>query len=175
MSDKFSILSTHAPLVEVAGDGPTTDVAGGLAISSGALTTGRVDLLNGPVRRWRVDAPPSVQTRVSVTDSPYGVFVRLRRCVPLARRAPWWRFLSVTRWPRLRARLQERAPNLLAVWYLLTDEDPPAAPSATNGARAHPPFTVDGQLCAWRDVGDDITSEVTAFGGDLVIVTFISP
>jgi hypothetical protein len=102
------------------------------------------------------------------------VFVRVRRCVPLTEKAPWWRFLAVARWPRLRARLHDLAPGLVAVWYLLTDEDPPAAPSATNGARAHHPFTPPANLSAWRDVGDDIRDEAVAHGGDLVVVNFVT-
>jgi hypothetical protein len=171
---EFSILSTNAPLVEVVGEGPTQDLPDGLAIPDGALIAGRVDLLNAPIRRWRVDAPPATQTKVTVSDSPFGVFVRLRRCVPLARKAPWWRFFAVARWPRIRDALKDRAPSLLAVWYLVTDQDPPSAPTATNGVRGHEPFVAGAQLCAWRDVGDDLTNEVSANGGDLVIVTFVS-
>ena len=172
---EFSILSTNAPLVEVSGDGPTKDLPNGLAIPDGALITSGVDLLDAPIRRWRVDAAPAVQTKITITDSPFGVFVGVRRCVPLAPRVPWWRFLSVTRWPRLRAALKDRASALVALWYLLTEEDPPAAPSATNGARAHAPFVAPAQMCAWQDIGDHITNEVTAYGGDLVIVTFVTP
>jgi hypothetical protein len=171
----FTIQSIGAPLVEVDGTGPTTDRPEGLDVADGMPLIAPVHLLSEPVRRWRVDAPPAVQAKVSITDSPFGVFVGVRRCVPLAARAPWWRFLSVARWPRLRAALKDRMPSVVALWYLLTDEDPPGAPSATNGARSREPFAATAKLCAWRDVGDDLTNEVTAYGGDLVIVTFVSP
>jgi hypothetical protein len=171
----FTIVSVGAPLVEVDGTGPTTDRPSGLDVPDGVPITAPVHLLTEFVRRFRVDAPPSVQADVTIPDSPYGVFVGVRRCLPLARKAPWWRFLAATRWPRLRAALKDRAPSLLALWYLFTDEDPPSAPSATNGARAHEPFTPAAQMCAWRDVGDDITNQVTAHGGDLVVVTFVVP
>jgi hypothetical protein len=167
--------SVGAPLVEVDGTGPTTDRPEGLDVPNDVLLTAPAHLLTEPIRRWRVDAPPSVQTRVSITDSPFGVFVGVRRCVPLVSKAPWWRFLAVYRWPRLRAVLKKRVPALVALWYLLTDEDPPAAPSATNGKRSHAPFVQPAATCAWRDVGDDLTSEVTAHGGDLVVVTFLTP
>jgi hypothetical protein len=171
----FTILSVGARLVEVDGDGPTTDRPDGITVPEGVPTIAPLHLLTQPVLRWRVDAAPSVQAKVSITDSPYGVFVGVRRCVPLAPAAPWLRFLAVTRWPRLRAALKRRAPSLLALWYLLTDEDPPAAPSATNGERAREAFTPPAKLCEWRNVGDDETNEAVANGGDLVVVTFVTP
>src|SRR5207302_7896015 len=89
----FTILSTKAPLVEVRGDGPIADVPGGLSIPDGAATTAHVDLLNAPVRRWRVDAPSSVKTAVVITDSPFGAFVGVRRCAAGVRPLKWWAFL----------------------------------------------------------------------------------
>jgi hypothetical protein len=150
----FTILSTHAPLVEVSGDGPTFDIGGGLAIPDGAATTARVNLRNASVRRWRVDAPPTVETAVVVTDSPYGAFVGVRRCVGAPELPSWWRHLSVAQWPRLRSALKRRAPSVLALWHLFTD---------------------DMLVQAWRDVGDDTSNLARARGGDLIVINFVSP
>jgi hypothetical protein len=147
----FTILSTNAPLVEVNGDGPIADVQGGLAIPDGAATTAR---LSAPIRRWRVDAPPVAQTAVVVTDSPYGAFVGVRRCVSSAAAPKWWRALAADRWPRLRAVLKRCAPSALALWHLFTDDVRP---------------------CTWRDVGEGLDSHAQARGGDLVVVNFVSP
>jgi hypothetical protein len=175
-NETFTILSVGASLVEVDGSGPTTDRPSGLDVPDGVPVTAPVHLLTEFVRRFRVDAAPSVQATVTITDSPFGVFVGVRRCVPLARKAPWWRFLAVTRWPRMRGAIKRVSPSLLALWYVLTDEAPPAAPSTTNGARAHDALAPTAKLCAWQDVGgDDITNQVTAHGGDLVVVTFVTP
>jgi hypothetical protein len=175
-SQTFTILSVGAPLVEVDGTGPTTDRPSGVIVPDGVRINARVQLRKEFVRRFRVDAPPSTRAVVSIAESPYGVYLRVRRFVPLATAAPWWRFLAVSRWPRVRDALKRRASSLLALWYLLTDEDPPAAPSATNGHREQQPFTPSAKMFAWRDVGsDDVTSQVTAYGGDLVIVTFVNP
>ena len=150
----FTLLSTNAALVEVSGDGPISDVPGGLTIPDGAATTARVDLLNAPVRRWRVDAPAAVKSAIVVTDSPYAAFVGVRRCVAPVEPAKWWRFLAVERWPWLRAVLKRRAPSMLALWSLFTD---------------------DAQPCAWRDVNDGGSNQAQARGGDLVVVSFVSP
>lgn len=157
----FTILSTNAALVEVSGDGPISDVPGGLAIADGAATKAPVDLLNAPVRRWRVDAPPTVQTAVVVTDSPYGAFVGVRRCSPPPARPQSLTSqllaginrIVVTN-GRIRAALKRCAPSLLALWYLFTD---------------------DVQPCTWGDVGDGASNQALARGGDLVVVTFVSP
>jgi hypothetical protein len=172
----FTILSVGAPLVEVDGDGPANDVAGGLHVPDGVPVKAAVDLVNAPVRRFRVDAAPAIHTTVAITDAPMslGALLRVRRCVPLVQPSPWWRFYAVARWPRLRAVLKRHAPNLLALWYLLTDDDPPAAPSATNGARAHKPFSPVKLACSWRDVGHEESSFVEAHGGDLVVVNFVN-
>lgn len=153
----FTILSLGAPLVEVDGSGPTTDRPGGLAVADGVPTTDHVDLLAGFERTWRVDAPPAITAAVSVTDSPYGVFVTARRCSSPPRRH-WWRTFSVSRWPRLRAWLKRHAPTLLALWYLYCDEEEPV-PAA----------------CTWKDLGIGDTNHVTVHGGDLVVVTFVAP
>src|SRR5258706_12746031 len=121
-NETFTILSTGAPLVEVDGTGPTTDRPGGLDVPDGVSTTAPVHLLTDFIRRWRVNAPLSVQATVSVTDSPFGVFVGARRCVTAAATPPWWRHLAVGRWPWLRAALKKRAPSWLALWYLFTDD-----------------------------------------------------
>src|SRR5262245_42305722 len=120
---KFSILSTGAPLVEVNGSGPFSIRAGGLRIADGALKTASVELLSRPVRQFRVDAPASVRTLVSVTESPYGVFVGVRRCVPVALTQAG-RVFAVARWPRLRAVMRRVSPSLVALWHLLSDESP---------------------------------------------------
>ena len=75
----FSILSTAAPLVEVVGDGPASDLCDGLTVPDGTVTIAPVQLRDRSVRRWRVDADPTVRTSIVVTDSPYGAFVGVRR------------------------------------------------------------------------------------------------
>jgi hypothetical protein len=108
-------------------------------------------LLTEFIRRWRVDAPSSVQATVSVTDSPFGVFVGARRCVPTAATPKWWR---VERWPWLRGVLKKGAPSWLALWYLFTDAEQP---------------------CNWQDISDRNTDQVIVRGGDVVVVTFVVP
>jgi hypothetical protein len=153
-SSTFTILSTNAQLLEVSGDGPIADVPGGLTIPDGAATTAPVDLLNAPIRRWRVDAPRNAKTSINVSDSPFGAFVQIRRCEPAAPPATWWSCLTVERWPRLSAFLKRRAPSILQLWYL---------------------FEADVRPCTWQDVGDGNTSQAEGRGGDLVVVTFVSP
>jgi hypothetical protein len=173
----FTILSIGAPLVEVDGDGPTTDRRGGLNVPDGVPVTVPIDLLNGRVCRWRVDAAPGVEATVAITELPsiLDCLVQVRRCVPFGS-PPWWHLFTVARWPSLRAVLKRRAPSLLALWYLFTDEDPVAAPSATNGARMHQPFASSSfrRFSTWRIVGDDGTGHADVHGGDLVVVTFVS-
>jgi hypothetical protein len=153
MSQTFTILSTRAPLVEVDGDGPTIDRVGGLRIADGASTTAPVDLLNGFIRRFRVDAPPTTQTVVAVTESPFGAFVGVRRCVPVP---PKKRSLfSVNRWPMVRDAIMRIAPSIGALWHLFTDDG--AVP------------------CRWEAVGNDDHDHVLARGGDLVVVAFVVP
>lgn len=153
--ETFTILSTGAPLVEVDGDGPTTDRPGGVAVSDGVPATAPVHLLTEWVRRWRVDAPATTTASVAITDSPFGALVGVRRCVSPFRPLPWWRFLAIDRWPWLRDTLRMRAPSLAALWTLYTDQTPAS--------------------CIWQDVGDNNGTQVTARGGDLVVVTFVSP
>lgn len=154
-NETFTILSTGAPLVEVDGDGPTTDRAGGVEVQDGVPTTAPVHLLTEWVRRWRVDAPSTVQATVSITDSPFGAFVGLRRCVAPVQPLKWWRYLAIERWPWLRAVLKRRAPSVVALWHLYTDDTPTP--------------------CNWQDVGDNNGTEVQARGGDVVVVTFVVP
>jgi NADPH:quinone reductase-like Zn-dependent oxidoreductase len=66
-----------------------------------------VDLSDECIRRWRVDAPVNVQTAVVVTDSPFGAFVTVRRCVNPMKAPNWW---QTNRWPRLRLALKRREP-----------------------------------------------------------------
>jgi hypothetical protein len=153
MSESFSILSTNAPLIEVIGDGPIYDRPNGLTVPDGATAIGPVDLLNAPIRRWRIDAPASVKTDVVVTHSPFGAFVTVRRCVtkqPPSR----WRHLHPSRWPKLSRGLKRRTPSILALWHL---------------------FASDAQPCVWQDVNDGNGNQAQANGGDLVIVAFVSP
>jgi hypothetical protein len=148
----FTILSTKAPLVEVTGDGPSADIPGGVLISDGAATKVDADLLNAPIRRFRVDASSAVQTSVVVTDSPFGAFLQTRRCV--AGRLPWWSFMAAERWPRLRAKLKRHGEWLVALWYLLTDY---------------------AQPCTWTNIGEGDSAQTQARGGDIVVVTLVSP
>jgi hypothetical protein len=147
MGNMFSILSTQAPLVEVVGDGPTTDLRGGLVVPDGCVTIAPADLLTRTIRRWRVDAPPSVKTSVVVTDSPFGAFVGLRRRIddiPAAASAN-----CDSRALRL---LKRVARTLATLW------EPPIDPSAVE---------------SWRDITEIATNQVQARGGDLVIVHFV--
>jgi hypothetical protein len=153
-SETLTILSTNAPLVEVSGDGPTSDIRGGLTIPDGAAITAPVDLLNAPIRRWRVDAPPSVKTAVVVTDSPYGAFVGVHRSATPIEPRRWTSHLAASGWPWLHGVLKQHAPSVLALWNALTD---------------------DVQPCTWHDVGDGASNQAQARGGDLVVVHFVSP
>jgi hypothetical protein len=151
---KFTILSTRAPLVEVdGGDGPYYMLPGGVRVADGARTTAPLDLANAPARFFRVEAPKTTRTAVIVTDSPYGAFAHVRRCVEPEQRKRWWSPVAVSRWPRTRRVLKRRAPSLLALWYLFTD---------------------NVQGCRWQDVGDANTNQVLARGGDVVVVSFVN-
>ena len=150
--ETFTIVSVGAPLVEIDGDGPTTDRTGGVGVPDGVPTTAPLHLLNEWVRRWRVDAPPTTQASVSITDSPFGAMVGVRRCV--APPLKWWHPLAVDQWPRLRDLLRRHAPSLVALWYLYTDTT---------------------LSCTWKDIGNNDATAVNVRGGDLVIVTFVVP
>jgi hypothetical protein len=147
MGNMFSILSTQAPLVEVVGDGPTTDLRGGLVIPDGCVTIAPADLLTRPIRCWRVDAPPSVKTSVVVTDSPFGAFVGLRRRIDSA---------PTLDQPSYRERivriLKRLAPRALARWELPLHASP---------------------LETWRDITEIATNQVQGRGGDLIVVHFV--
>jgi hypothetical protein len=150
----FTILSTRAPLVEVdGGDGPYYMLPGGARVADAARTTAPLDLADAPVRTFRVEAPKSVRTAVIVTDSPFGAFAHVRRCVEPAQPKKWWRGLAANRWPRVRRVLKRRAPSMLAFWYLVTD---------------------NVQGCRWQDIGDSNTNQVLARGGDVVVVSFVN-
>jgi hypothetical protein len=124
-SSSFTISSVGASLAEVIGDGPYSFLSGGVYVPNGTPTTAPVDLLNGWERRWRVIAPVTKQATVSITESPYGAFLQLRRCVPL---------------PLLHGSLR----------HLLSVRLP----------------------CAWEDVGANNNNQLTAHGGDVVVVVF---
>lgn len=149
-SETFTILSVGAPLVEVKGQGPYADLLGGVSVPDGVSTTAPVSLLNDPVRVWRVDAPANVQATVAITDTPFnlGALVQVRRCVPV--RVRWW---WIARWPRLAALCQRWAFWLFALWNLYTD----------------------WPACDWQNIGDGNSLSVNAQGGDLIVVTFVSP
>jgi hypothetical protein len=150
----FTILSTRAPLIEVeGGDGPYYMLPGGVRVADGARTKAPLDLATIPVRLFRVEAPKTVRTAVIVTDSPFGAFAHVRRCVEPEQTKTWWRAFAAPRWPRVRRVLKRRAPSLLALWYLFTD---------------------NVQGCRWQDVGDANTNQVLARGGDVVVVSFIN-
>lgn len=146
----FSILSTNAPLVEVVGDGPISDLRDGLIVPDGTVTIAPAQLRDRCVRRWRVDAPCSVRTSVVVTDSPFGAFVGVRRRFATA---PNHRGLfSPDRWPRVQRALKRFTPSIVALWYLFADD----APSF-----------------AWQDVDDGAGHQALARGGDVITVTFV--
>src|SRR5207248_1210704 len=103
---------------------------------------------------------------VVVTDSPYGAFVGVRRCVAAERANIGINRVVVTQggvgdlallrdgWPRLRDFLKRHAPTLSALLNLYTD---------------------DVQLCEWRDVTAAQSHQVRARGGDLIVVHLVSP
>jgi|SRR5581483_81014 len=153
-NETFTILASGAPLVEVQGDGPYSDLPGGLTVSDGVATTAPVHLLTDFVRKWRVDAAPTVQATVAVTDSPLGAYLSVRRCIPRPLPWRWWCPLAAASWPRVQATLKRLSPSMLAVWNLYTDEI---------------------QTCQWRDVGSGSISQVSVRGGDVVVVAFESP
>jgi hypothetical protein len=150
----FTILSTRAPLVEVDGDGPYYLLPGGVAVADGARTTARLDLAAKPLRKFRVETAQTMRTAVIITDSPYGAFAHVRRCVEPEQPRTWWRPLAAGRWPRLATFLQRHARSVLALWFLLTDDG--------------------GEACRWHDIGDAITNQVLARGGDVVVVSFVN-
>ena len=147
----FSILSTAAPLVEVVGDGPASDLCDGLTVPDGTVTIAPVQLRDRSVRRWRVDADPTVRTSIVVTDSPYGAFVGVRRSFPTTQPNRYG-ILSPERWPRVRRTLKRSAPSLVALWHLFADDVPPRG---------------------WQDVNDGASHQALAVGGDIVTVTFV--
>ena len=148
----FTILSTRAPLVEVDGDGPYYLSPGGVAVADGARTTARVDLASKPIRKFRVETAETMRTAVIVTDSPSGAFVHVRRCVEPEPVKTWWQPFAARRWPRLTGFLQRHARSVLALWFLLTDEN---------------------DACRWQDVGDATSNQALARGGDVVVISFI--
>jgi hypothetical protein len=160
MSQTFTIVSSHAPLVEVdsagpsVSEGPFVDRTGGLAVVPGVLTTAPVSLLNGFIRRFRVDASRSTNTMVAVTESPHGALVGLTRCVPVATMERNTIF-SVKRWPRLYRGAMRVAPGLAAHWHLRTN--------------------LSWAPCRWEAVSDGISDHVVAQGDDVVIVLFVVP
>ena len=151
---RFTILSTRAPLVEVDGDGPYYMIPGGVAVADGARTTARLDLAAKPIRKFRVETAQTMRTAVIVTDSPYGAFAHVRRCVEPEQPRNWWHRLAADRWPRFAGFLQQHARSLLALWFLLTDDG--------------------GDVCRWQDIGDANTNQVLARGGDVVVVSFVN-
>jgi hypothetical protein len=151
---KFTILSTRAPLVEVDGDGPYYMLPGGIAVADGARTTATVDLAARPVRKFRVETAQTIRTAVIVTDSPYGAFAQLRRCVEPEQPRRWWHSLVADRWPRLSGFLRRHARSVLALWFVLIDDG--------------------GEACRWQDIDDAPTNQVLARGGDVVVVTFVN-
>jgi hypothetical protein len=146
----FSILSTNAPLVEVIGDGPTSDLSDGLTVPDGTVTIAPARLNDRSVRRWRVDAPPNVRTSIVVCDSPFGAFVGVRRSFELVAKCRG--LLSPGRWPRLLRGLKRSAPTVVALWHLFFDEVSPRA---------------------WQDVHDGASHQALAQGGDIITVTFV--
>jgi hypothetical protein len=146
----FSILSTSAPLVEVVGEGPVSDLRDGLVVPDGTVTIAPAQLRERHVRCWRVDAPLTSRTLIVVNDSPFGAFVSVRRQFATASRHPSW--LSPQRWPRLRHALKGASPSVVALWHLFADNPP---------------------SFAWQDVDDGSSHQAVARGGDVVTVTFV--
>lgn len=153
INSKFTILSTRAPLVEVDGDGPYYMLPGGVAVPDAARTTAALDLAARPIRKFRVETAQTIRTAVIVTDSPFGAFAHVRRCVDPEQPTKWWHTFAAPRRPRVTGFLQRHARSVLALWFLLTDDG--------------------GEACRWRDIGDATTNQVLARGGDVVIVSFV--
>lgn len=150
-SSTFTILSNGAPLVEVTGDGPFTDPAGGLAVPNGVPTIGTVDLLNQPLRKWRVNAEPTTTATVSVPNTPddLGAFLQVYRCVADIFFLP----------SRLRS----------LVLGLLKRREPVGAFVVAAAATSEYPST-----CKWQLV-NTAPDAITARGGDVVAVAFVTP
>jgi hypothetical protein len=146
-TETFTILSSGASLIEVKGQGPYANLLGGISVADGVPLTAPVSLL----RVWRVDAPPSIQATITITNTPFGLgaLTQVRRCVPLTMRIRW-----IAAWPRLAAFLRCWVSWLYALWNLYTDIVP---------------------KCEWTNIGDSDGTTVNAQGGDLVVVTFVSP
>lgn len=173
MKETFTIVSTGASLVEVTGRGPAVDLAGGLAVPDGLPTIGPVNLLDGFRRFWRVDGSPDVQAKISVTDSPFGALLGVRRCVgdleshhskvvPAADVVASLKDLGEHLWnapvsEAFHAVFQLTPLFLAAMLADLVD-------SATAPAS-----------CGWQDVIEKSTGSVTAHGGDILVVSFVVP
>jgi hypothetical protein len=150
---KFTILSTRAPLIEVDGDGPYYMLPGGVTVPDAARTTVRLDLDARPVRKFRVDAPPTLSTAVLVGDSQFGASAHVRRCVEPKRPNKWRHALAAPSWPRVTRFLQRHGRTVLALWFLLTD---------------------DVEACRWENIENAGTDQVLARGGDVVVIAFVN-
>jgi hypothetical protein len=126
-NDTFTIVSTGAHLVEVEGTGQHYDRPRGLSVANGVPTIAPACPCADPVRWWRVAAPPSVRTRVTVTSLPLLTFIGVRRPVRADR---WPRLSEILRRLRLvrskwkeiddgaRLRVDARGGDLIAVTFL---------------------------------------------------------
>lgn len=151
--ETFTILSVGAPLVEVVGEGPATNRPDGLTVPDGVPVTAPVHLLDEWVRYWCVDAAARVAATVTITDSPFGAFIDVNRCVP--RPIRWWHPIGIDQWPRLRDPLRRRLPLVAALWTLFTDESL--------------------MPCSWTNVGETSEGPAAVRGGDVIRVTFVTP
>jgi hypothetical protein len=111
MNETFTILSEGGSLVEVDGSGPYTDRQDGVMVPDGLSTIAPIDLATESVRQFRIDAGIETEVHVSVTDSPFGASIAVRRYVEdetnpalraILNRWPWIQFIDEwdpTLWP----------------------------------------------------------------------------
>lgn len=92
--DYYEIGARGARFVEVIGDGPYTDKAGGVVVEDGQTLTASCDLKTDFIRKFRADAPSSVTDAHVAFDPPITIRLSVRRCV----RSCWWWIARVWAW-----------------------------------------------------------------------------
>lgn len=182
MKETFTIVSTGASLVEVDGDGPATDLPGGLAVADGVPTIAPVDLLTGFERFFRVDAGPSVTAKVNVSESPFGALLTVRRCETSAKSLVPTNgvihrhvdafdpaaFVPVA--IREAARILWHLPVKDAVNVIVQ-----ATPFMVAAFNALSDGLAGAAPCPWSDVAEKSVGAVDVRGGDIVVVSFVVP